>query len=55
MKLNEQNTKNESNFNEIREELKQQNVYINKSLKEVDEHFSAMVKQVQDELSLIHI
>ena len=61
----EQDVKNESRFdeiknnfseklNEIRNEIKQQNVYINKSLKEVSEHFSVIVKQVQD-LSLIHI
>ena len=57
-KLKEQNNKIMSNFseklNKIRDEIKQQNFDINKSLEEVDEHFSAMVKQVQD-LSLIHI
>ena len=57
-KLNEQNNEIKSNFNEklneIRDEIKQQNFDINKSLEEVSEHFSVIVKQVQD-LSLIHI
>ena len=35
----------------MRDEIKQQTFDINKSLEEVDEHFSAMVKQVQDEVN----
>ena len=45
----------QSNFseklNEIRDEIKQQNIDINKSLEEVDEHFRAIVKQLQDEVN----
>ena len=45
----------QSNFseklNEIRDEIKQQNFDINKNLEEVDEHFSAIVKQLQDEVN----
>ena len=46
-KMNEMNTQNESNFNEIRDEIKQQKVNINERLKEIDEHCSAVIKQMK--------
>ena len=53
MCIRDRNTKIDSKFNELKSDIndmKQQKVNINKGLKEIDEHCSTIVKQLQDEV-----